>query len=205
MSGLLYLMTGLLNLFWLLIADKLNDLTQIAIPLISVLFATAGVLLKLDGLPRARRRQYVRRALLVLLVYYTCIVCAIVFFGGLFGMERGWGGAVNLEPFYSIRRYIIHYRRTGSLFSFFNLLGNVLLFLPLGILLPLIFRTMRRWWLCLPVLVVVCVGVEYLQWVFGVGVADVDDSILNLAGALAGYVPVRLCQLIWQQVRRDAL
>ena len=111
MSGLLYLLTGFLNLFWLLRADKLNDLTQIAIPVISVLFAMAGVLLKLDGLPRARRRQYVRRALLVLLVYYPCIVCAIVFFGGMMMLLLGLVGeyigriyiSLNNSPQYVIR------------------------------------------------------------------------------------------------------
>ena len=188
MSMLLYLLAGALNVHWVANADKLNSLTQITVPIVTVLLVTAGVLLRLDKLSGGARAAYKARALFLLLVYYGAIVCSVVLFGGLFGMERGWGGAVNLEPFYSIRRYLIHYRRTGSLFSLFNLVGNVLLLFPLGILLPAVFRPMKRWWLCVPVLALVSLGIELLQWYFGVGVADVDDSILNFAGALAGYL-----------------
>ena len=35
----------------------------------------------------------------------------------------------------------------------------------------------------------------------GLGVADVDDSILNFVGALAGWIVVRLCQLICAWVK----
>lgn len=204
MSIGLYCLVGLINLYWFAMADRLSSFTQIVIPLVSVLLVAAGVLLKLDKLSWQQRRAYRRRALLCLLVYYGAIVCAIVFFGGLFGMERGWGGAVNLEPLYSIRRYIIHYRRTGSLFSLFNLAGNVVLLFPLGVLLPVVFRAMRRWWLCIPLLGAICLGVEWLQWFFGVGVADVDDSILNFLGALMGYVLARLCQMLTAHMKGDA-
>ena len=192
MSVLLYGITVCLNAYWLANTDRLHDVTQLVIPVVSVLLIAAGVLLRLDRLPVHERSAYKRKALLVLLVYYGTLVCSVVFFGGLFGMERGWGGAVNLEPFYSIRRYLIHYRRTGSLYSLFNLAGNVLLLVPLGVLLPAVFGSMRRWWLCVPVLAAVSTGVELLQWHFGVGVADVDDSILNFFGALLGYLAFML-------------
>jgi len=110
---------------------------------------------------------------------------------------RAWGGAVNLEPFYTIRRFLIHYRRTGSLSSLFNLLGNVVILIPLGVLLPVLLRPMRRVWLAVPLLAAVCAGVEWLQWRTGLGVADVDDSILNFVGALAGWAATRLCQLAY--------
>ena len=192
MSVLFYVVTAGLNVYWIAYADRLSYFTQLVIPVISVLLVTAGVLLQLDKLSAQARTAYKRRALFLLLLYYGAIVCAVVFFGGLFGVERGWGGAVNLEPLYSIRRYLIHYRRTGSLFSLYNLVGNVLLLVPLGMLLPAVFDTMRRWWLCVPVLAVISGAVELLQWHFGVGVADIDDSILNFSGALLGYSAVML-------------
>ena len=39
---------------------------------------------------------------------------------------------MNLEPFHTIRNYIIYYRRTGSFVSVTNLLGNVVILVPLG-------------------------------------------------------------------------
>ena len=185
-----------LNLGWLLLGDHLSLWTQVAVPVFSVLIAGAGVVLRLRELPRgAARRRYLRGALWVFLVYYLAILSVLLFFGGLFHLDRGYGGAVNLEPFHTIRNYIIYYRRTGSFVSVTNLLGNVVILVPLGVLMPVMFRPMRHFWTFLPLAALVSCGVEYIQWVTATGAADVDDSILNFIGAALGYLFTRLCQI----------
>lgn len=197
MAYICYFAAGLLNAYWLLAGDELSTRTQMIIPVLAVVVAGVGVLFAVRGLTPDSRAAYGRKALWVLLIYYLCILSVLLFFGGLFHVDRAWGSAVNLEPFYTISRFLIHYRRTGSLASLSNLLGNIVILIPLGILLPLMFRPLRRCWLTLPLMALFAVGVEYLQWRYGVGIADVDDSILNFAGAAAGYVPTRLCQMVY--------
>lgn len=197
MSVALYLIAGAGNLIWFCYPDRLSDFTQVVIPVITVLLVLAGALIRLRELSGQERGAYFRRVLMGLLCYYCFILCALLFFGGPFGMERSWGGAVNLQPMYSVRRYLIHYRRTGSLVSLFNLVGNVMLLVPLGVMLPILFRSLRRFWIAIPVLALLGVGIEALQWWFGVGVADVDDAILNGLGAVSGFLLARLCQLIY--------
>ena len=138
------------------------------------------------------------------LVYYLAILSVLLFFGGLFHMDRGWGGNINLEPFHTIRNYIRYYRNTGSHVSIFNLLGNVVIMAPMGVLLPALFRPLRRFWLTIPLLAVIPVAVEYLQWRTATGAADVDDAILNFIGGVLGYIFVRTCQIIhahWEKKR----
>ena len=166
-----------------------------AIPILTVLLAGTGVLLRLRKLRGEQRRRYRTGALWVLLLYYLCILSVLLFFGGLFHLDRGYGGAVNLEPFHTIRNYIIYYRRTGSFVSVTNLLGNVVILVPLGVLMPVMFRPMRHFWTFLPLAALVSCGVEYIQWVTATGAADVDDSILNFIGAALGYLFTRLCQI----------
>lgn len=186
-----------LNLGWLLLGDHLSLWTQVAVPVFSVLIAGAGVVLRLRELPRgAARRRYLRGALWVFLVYYLAILSVLLFFGGLFHMDRGWGGSINLEPFHTIRNYIRYYRNTGSHVSIFNLLGNVVIMVPMGVLLPALFRPLRRFWLTIPLLAVIPTAVEYLQWRTATGAADVDDAILNFIGGVLGYVFVRTCQML---------
>ena len=96
----------------------------------------------------------------------------------------------------------IHYRRTGNLFSLYNLLGNVAILVPLGVLLPVMFRSMRRFWVFLPLTALIAVGVEYLQWKTAAGIADVDDSILNFMGAAVGYIVTRLCQMVYFWIKK---
>ena len=203
MPLLCYLAAVLLNLFWILNGDGLSVNHQMLIPVLCVVIAGTGVVLRTRHMDASAARAYRHRALLVLFVYYLAILSVLLFFGGLFHVDRVWGSAVNLEPFYSIRRFLIHYRRTGSLSSLSNLLGNIVILVPLGVLLPVMFRTLRRFWIALPLLALFAVGVEYIQWRTGVGIADVDDSILNFAGAAAGYVLTRLCQMLYIHFKGD--
>ena len=184
MTLICYLTAGAVNLFWLILGDRLPLPVQMAIPILTVLLAGTGVLLRLRKLRGEQRRRY-----------RTGILSVLLFFGGLFHLDRGYGGAVNLEPFHTIRNYIIYYRRTGSFVSVTNLLGNVVILVPLGVLMPVMFRPMRHFWTFLPLAALVSCGVEYIQWVTATGAADVDDSILNFIGAALGYLFTRLCQI----------
>ena len=196
-----YLSAVLLNVFWMIMGDKLSVNHQMLIPVLCVIVAGAGVVLRTCGMASRAKAVYRRKALWVLLVYYLAILSVLLFFGGLFHVDRAWGSAVNLEPFYTIQRFFIHYRRTGSLSSLSNLLGNIVILIPLGVLLPVMFRSLRRFWLSLPLMALFAVGVEYIQWRTGVGIADIDDSILNFLGAAAGYVFTRLCQMVYFRLK----
>ena len=191
-----YIAALVMNGIWLWKGDTLCVEVQLLIPVFSVLLAGIGVYLRTRTMTGKASRSYWRQALGFLLVYYLIIAGKLLLFGGLFHLDRGWGGAVNLEPFYTIRRFLIHYRRTGSLSSLSNLLGNVLVLAPLGVLLPVLYRPMRRFWLFVPLMAVVAVGVEILQWRTGLGVADVDDSILNFCGVVISYIVTRLIQIV---------
>ena len=197
-----YLAAVGLNLMWLLLGDHLHLAHQLAVPLLTVLIAGAGVLVRLHGLPHSARQRYLRGALWALFLYYLALMLVLLFLGGLFHMDRGWGGGVNLKPFHTIQSYLRFYRNTGSYVSILNLLGNVLIMVPLGVLVPLLFRRMRHFWSFLPLAALVSVGVEYLQWRTATGAADVDDSILNFTGAFMGYLFVRVWQMGHTAYRR---
>ena len=66
-----------------------------------------------------------------------------------------------------------------------NLAGNIILFVPFGILLPLAFKIEKKTILfgCL-----VSCFIEAMQFAFAMGAADVDDIILNTLGAVIGYL-----------------
>ena len=69
-----------------------------------------------------------------------------------------------------------------------NLAGNLVLFLPMGIFLPLLFSKLRRFWRTLLTTALIVVCVEGLQLLTRTGSCDVDDLILNLLGCAAGYL-----------------
>ena len=92
----------------------------------------------------------------------------------------------NFIPFATVRLFINAYK-SGSLSVLAiieNLLGNLVAFMPLAYFLPLLFKRLKKTVpFILSVLIFVAV-IEFLQIVFLTGSADIDDLILNTAGAI---------------------
>lgn len=87
---------------------------------------------------------------------------------------------------------IAYYCRAGGWDCARNVGGNLALFAPLGWLLPAIAAELRsaRWvagFACAASL-----AIETLQYASGRRVADVDDVLLNTAGAALGYLALAL-------------
>jgi glycopeptide antibiotics resistance protein len=74
-----------------------------------------------------------------------------------------------------------------------ELFGNVLLFVPLGFLLPLLVPAIRRWWQVLAVGAGVSLLIEVYQVAWpGVRKASVNDLLMNALGALLGFAALSL-------------
>lgn len=82
-----------------------------------------------------------------------------------------------------------------------QVLGNVLLYLPLGLLLPLV-RQDSNWWRTAAAGLTVSLVTELIQPVFGRSF-DTDDLIANLLGTLLGYLLFALVRLIFPRAVRS--
>ena len=94
------------------------------------------------------------------------------------------GHGINLTPGYTIRSML----EKGSYGQkVINLAGNVLIFAPLGVLPPLLWKRWRHLWAAVPLSAGVSCLIEFLQLFLGRSV-DVDDVILNTLGGLLGFL-----------------
>lgn len=95
---------------------------------------------------------------------------------------------INLTPMRTIRQYLhlLHDPRY-TWHAFVNLFGNVLMFIPLGYLLPKIWVRYRKFFRLIFYAFLVLIAVEVTQYFTMLGSLDVDDIILNLAGVIIGY------------------
>lgn len=119
-----------------------------------------------------------------------CLLMLWLLFGQRFGAEGL--GAVNLKPFRTIRGFWwlgTHSTDPAALWTAaVNLIGNVVMFIPLGYLLPSCWNGQQK---LIPFLLTVTVTiscVELLQYGTGLGSMDVDDLILNVPGACLGWL-----------------
>ena len=100
---------------------------------------------------------------------------------------------INLIPLYTIRGI---FARGATGYAIVNLLGNVLIFAPIGLLPPLLWRWMDRLWPCCAAGLGLSLLIEIAQ-LFSFRSPDVDDLLLNTLGAAVGYGVWRLCLRGW--------
>ncbi|HEU4749196.1 MAG TPA: VanZ family protein [Gemmatimonadaceae bacterium] len=82
----------------------------------------------------------------------------------------------------------------ARMFCVQNAAGNFLLFFPLGILLPLVWRHLR-FWRGIQIAIALSISIELLQYLSSYRSADINDVILNGLGASLGLVLVYLLRL----------
>lgn len=106
---------------------------------------------------------------------------------------------INVIPFWGILDLILTTDGgEGIKFALINIIGNVLLFCPLGFLLPLLWERYAAWWKTLAVGAGLSVLIECTQ-LFLIRGTDVDDVLLNSLGALAGYGAYRIAGFLWKR------
>ena len=98
----------------------------------------------------------------------------------------------NFIPFKTIIEYIQRYNNGFRNLSILNLLGNFVLFLPMGALLPCVIRKLDRFWKVTLTVLGMVVMVEIVQGILRVGSVDIDDVLFNVVGAMIGYGLIRL-------------
>lgn len=94
-------------------------------------------------------------------------------------------GSANFRPFKTIKMYIEYSDRLNS---FENIVGNIVAFIPFGMLLPLINTRMRRFYYVAANAFLFIFVIELFQLVSSFGAFDVDDIILNCFGVILGYI-----------------
>ena len=138
------------------------------------------------------KRFDVKRELQLLLVY-ICIVVVARFafcpFGKvdgkiqplLFDADKIFPMWVNFKPFI----YLFDYPTIKE--ALLNLVGNTAMFVPLGIVWPVVFQKLNTHWKVIAAGFGASLSIEVLQLPFFNRASDIDDLILNTLGYLVGY------------------
>ncbi|MBS5794910.1 MAG: VanZ family protein [Clostridiales bacterium] len=91
---------------------------------------------------------------------------------------------INLIPFRTINSYL---KTLPSIFSIYNLLGNIIPFIPLGYFVSLYFNKNNIFKITF-IFIFILFFIEFIQLIFLIGFFDIDDIILNFIGLIIGYI-----------------
>ncbi len=144
-----------------------------------------------------KTKKAYRRIAVLLFVVYCLLLFKLLFFKAtinfsdivITGNENSSFDALlaasNFIPFYKIYYYL-----SGSepyLVGALNIVGNLLLFVPMGFFLPFLFKGIKSGKQLFFLVALMSLSVEVLQLFTTTGEFDIDDVLLNTGGAMIGY------------------
>ncbi len=95
----------------------------------------------------------------------------------------------NIIPF---KTYIEYFTKIingniGIKTAILNFLANIFLFVPMGYFLLKIFKKVNSFNKATIISMLIIIVIEVMQYITKLGIADIDDVILNTIGAMIGY------------------
>ena len=139
---------------------------------------------------RQKKIVWKREALLLLMYINLAVLIRFVFYPFftvdgqvqplIINMKSMLPPRVNLIPFVNILDY--DSKREAAI----NIIGNIGLFIPTGIIMPILYRRLDSFWKVLLAGAGLSLVIEIIQLLLPGSVTDIDDLILNTAGAAIG-------------------
>ena len=133
------------------------------------------------------KSQFFRIAVNLALSIYSIII----FWGlyiGFYSRQHLNEFKYNLYPFKTILTYIIEYNTNNKGPFIINIIGNIVVFILFGFLLPITFqKQLNRLDKLFFASVIGLILIEIVQFASKFGVFDIDDIILNSIGILIGF------------------
>ncbi|MBP1590947.1 MAG: VanZ family protein [Oscillospiraceae bacterium] len=166
-------------------------MTEISFTAIELIFAFIWIISRAAVIIKNKKIDWKREALLLLMYINLAVIirftfCPMETVNGkvqplIFDPETAFPFRVNLIPFVNLFDY--DNRRDLLL----NVIGNAAMFIPSGIVLPVIYRKLNNFIKVVGTGALISLCIEIIQLPFSVRASDVDDLILNTAGVVIGY------------------
>jgi glycopeptide antibiotics resistance protein len=111
---------------------------------------------------------------------------------GFFNFDMDvWKANANIIPFKNTINYIIHNDRFNLDIVISNTLGNILIFIPLGIFVPILLKRYIKLSKLTVLTIIISLLFESIQIIIQIGQFDIDDIILNCTGSIVGLLFVK--------------
>ena len=80
------------------------------------------------------------------------------------------------------------FKDDGMRFALYNVIGNIILFMPLGFFIPLLFNKKNKISYIVAYGAIISTAIEVIQLQQTYNITDIDDIIFNTLGAILGYL-----------------
>lgn len=160
-------------------------LALIFIMIISILYLPILFILRKKGKNFIRQLSYIGLFCSIFLIIFATILFVPINFHPEIHV-------LNIKPFNWV----------GNIDSFNQFvvekLPNIMLFIPLGFFIPIVFKSKRKFYKTSLISLFVTFSIEFFQYFIGRS-SDIDDIITNMIGAIIGYIVFILLNKIFMK------
>ena len=147
-------------------------------------------------------KKILKSNIIIYFIIYTITIITLTLFDEIFGRNGivlvNWNkgllnnyinNSFNIVPFDTINLFINGYKNGVVTQEDFliNIYGNLFVFMPYGIFIPLIFKRINKYYKFLIFITIFVIIIELLQFLTLSGSCDIDDLIFNVIGASIIY------------------
>ena len=166
-------------------------MVEISFLFLEIVFASIWLVIRSVVWIKQRHIDWKREAVLLLMYINLAVIIRFTFFPMskvdgqvqplVFDIATAFPFRVNLLPLVNLFDY------DSKRDLLVNVIGNVAMFIPSGIVLPIIYRRLDTFVKVLLAGSCISLCIEIIQLPFSVRATDIDDLILNTAGVIMGY------------------
>lgn len=186
----------LYNILAKIYATRINHFALIKLTLLALdktlFYFLIFAIIRLTWLLCVRRRRTIKSeaGVWVLVFYILLVLMFTTFRDSYFPWQINWHfnrplNEINLSFLKETWKLIYAPSKVDFIYNCF---GNILCFLPIGFLLPLVFSKKQTFLRVVGVGMLFSVIIETLQFFLETGVSDIDDVFFNTCGVVAGYL-----------------
>ena len=149
-----------------------------------------------------KKKNHKRIAAVLFIVYLAALVYILLFkadpglsphdYTAIHQITNQKPSNFNLIPLKTIRLFLNSFLHSRDLTSLLNILGNILIFVPFGIFVPLFYPNRKSFLITFFSGSLIILLVEFVQLITVWGILDVDDYLLNILGVILGWLLSRI-------------
>ena len=166
-------------------------MVEIPFIFLEIIFLAIWLLIRIAIWIKQKRIDWKREALSLLMYINLAVILRFTFFPMskvdghiqplVFDIATAFPFRVNLLPLLNLFDY------DSKRDLLLNVIGNAAMFVPSGIVLPIVYKRLNTFWKVLLAGIGISLCIEIIQLPFSARATDIDDLILNTIGVIAGY------------------
>lgn len=172
------------------IIEAYGRLAIVFVAILSIIYVPIAIKLNKKGKGIARQLSYlglISSSFLIAFATILFVLITTIFTPFTFNL----GQVLNFVPFEWLRSGDAITRLAG------DVIPNVLMFIPLGFFIPVVFEKMRKIHKTTLVIFLTTFSIEVCQYFIGRS-SDIDDIITNLLGGIIGYAVFKISMLVFE-------